>query len=119
LRQNIQHQYSKRFNLWVIESWKYAYVNPELADKAMSAEEFEFGLFYGRRVEFEYFLYRASAGMGTTPIDSSKVAPHEPVGSLALLSNVDTTGHADAVHGVIAISVPRYEAWLAKISNLH
>jgi hypothetical protein len=94
-----------------------AAIDPELADSAISAEEFEFGLFYGRKVEFEYFLRRALVEEGRDPIASSNPAKHEQVWPNALLSALDAKERANTIHGVIAISVPRFEKWLTRISN--
>lgn len=94
-----------------------ATVNPDLAEQGLSAEEFEFGVFYGGKVEFEYFFHSASAAKRSTPVDPSKVAANEPIRPLALLSAVDTTAHTGTVHRVIAIPMSRYEEWLARISN--
>jgi hypothetical protein len=47
-----------------------AAVNPKLANEGMSAEEMEVGLFYGRNVEFEYFLSRSSIGKDESRISA-------------------------------------------------
>jgi hypothetical protein len=95
-----------------------AAVNLELANEAMSAEKLEFGLFYGRKVEFEYSLSRSSIGNDESPTDSFEQSMHEPaVSPTALLPALNMTGDTNTVHAVIAIPVPRFEEWLAKISN--
>jgi hypothetical protein len=104
--------------VWTEEIRKsLADVSPELATKALSADEFEFGLFYGRKVEFEYFLSRASTEPDKSNADPSKQSSLQPVRSTALLPALNTTGPANALHDVIAIPVPRFEEWLAKIST--
>jgi len=93
-----------------------AYVNAGLATEAVSADEFEFGLFYGRKVELEYFLSRASTEPGGPAIDPYEQVTLQPFRSTALLPKLNSTGLALAVHDIIAIPVPRFKEWLAKIS---
>jgi hypothetical protein len=52
-------------------------LNPKLAEIAQSGNDFEFGLYYGRRVEFEYEVTFASTGAGRVGPDSVR-SPVEP-----------------------------------------
>jgi hypothetical protein len=90
-----------------------AAINPDLANRALSAEEFEFGLFYGRKVELEYFLSATPGGNVPSLINASKQALPESARPTALLSAVNTT----TSHRVIAIPTSRFEEWLADIAN--
>jgi len=94
-----------------------AHINSDLADLALSGEEFEFALSYGRKVELEYSVSGASMGKYESRADLRKQSRDEPVSPTALLTAVNTTVHENTVHDVIAISVPRFNEWLATISR--
>jgi hypothetical protein len=92
-------------------------VNPQLADLALSANEFEFGIFYGRQVEFEYEVTLASSAEGHVSPDSFRPSPIELSRNTSLLPSPNTTGHADTLHEMFKISTSRYEAWLTDIER--
>ena len=94
-----------------------AKLSPELAELAQSASELEFGVHYGRRVDFEYEVTSASAGASRIGPDSFRWPSVEPAKSESLLPALNTTVEANAVHGHIALSSSRYKEWLALINR--
>ena len=92
-----------------------AKLNPELADLAQSGNELEFGLYYGRRIEFEYEVPFASTAGGRIRQDSLRRSPVEPAKSASLLPALDKAGDANSLHRVIVVSTSRYNTWLAEI----
>jgi len=92
-------------------------LNPELADLVQSGDELEFGLHYGRRVEFEYELTSASTAVKRVRPNSLRQSPVEPAKSASLLPALDKAGDANSLHRVIVVSTSRYNTWLAEISG--
>ena len=89
-----------------------AKLSPELAELAKSGNELEFGIHYGRRVDFEYEVTLTSVGrIGPDSFRHSV----EPAKSESLLPTFKTTADAEAVHGDISVSMSRYKTWLAQI----
>jgi len=91
-----------------------AELNPELAELAQSGNELEFGLHYGRRVEFEYEVTFASNEASRDGPDSPRESPVEPARSASLLPTLNIAGDSNNRHGVIEISISRYETWLVR-----
>lgn len=94
-----------------------AMLNPELAELVQSGNELEFGLYYGRRVEFEYDGAFASTAASRVGPDSFRQSPVDPTESASLLPALDRAGYADTRHGVIVVSMSRYNTWLAGIRS--
>jgi hypothetical protein len=94
-----------------------AAVNPELAELARSGDTFEFGLHYGRGVEFEYDATVASTEASRPGLDSHRQAPVEPASSASLIPVLKTAVDAHTLHNIIEVSMSRYKAWLAEISS--
>ena len=94
-----------------------AKLNPELADLAQSGDELDFGLYYGRRVEFEYELTSASTAVRRVRPDSLRQSPVELAESASLLPALDKAGDANSRHTVIVVSTSRYNTWLAEIRS--
>ena len=94
-----------------------AKLSPELAEFARSGYKLEFGIHYGRRVEFEYELSFTSDRASRETTGSQKKSPDETIRSSSLLPALDTTGDTNARHGLIAVSTSRYNRWLAEISR--
>jgi hypothetical protein len=94
-----------------------AELNPELAEFTQPGNEFEFGLHYGRRVEFEYEVTFASSGSSRVGSDSLTLSAVEHAGSTSLLPNLNRAGDANTLHGVIAVSMSRYKEWLEEIKR--
>jgi hypothetical protein len=93
-----------------------AKLSPELAELAQSASELEFGVHYGRRVEFEYDVTFALDGASRIG-DSQDMTPVVAAWSASLLPAPNTSRDANSVHGVILVSTPRYKEWLAQIAG--
>lgn len=92
-----------------------AALNPELAELAQSGNELQFGLYYGRRVEFEYEVTLALTADGRVGRDSFKQRLVEPARSAALLPTPHVAEDANSFRGMIKIPIPRYNTWLAEI----
>jgi hypothetical protein len=92
-----------------------AKISPELAELAQSGSELEFGVHYGRRVEFEYEVAFASAAASRVSPNSPRQSPVEPSKSASLLPALGTAGDGNTRHGVIVVSMSRYKAWCAEI----
>jgi hypothetical protein len=91
-------------------------LNPELAKQAKSAKQLAIGIHYGRKVEIEYELTLASASTRDAGLDSFRQSPVEPARSGSLLATLNPTVDADALHGVMAVSMSRYKEWLSGVS---
>jgi hypothetical protein len=94
-----------------------AALNPELAELARSGDTFEFGLHYGRGVEFEYDATVASTEASRPGLDSHSQAPVEPASGASLIPVLNTAVDAHTLHNIIEVSMSRYKAWLAEISG--
>jgi hypothetical protein len=94
-----------------------AELNPELADLAQSGNELEFGLYYGRRVEFDYEVNFASTASGRDGTDSLRQTPAELTMRGTLLPMLNAARDANTLHGVIQISMSQYKEWLAGIEG--
>ena len=94
-----------------------AALNPELAELARSGDTFEFGLHYGRGVEFEYDATVASTEASRPGLDSHRQALVEPASSASLMPVLNTPVDAHTLHNIIEVSMSRYKAWLAEISS--
>jgi hypothetical protein len=92
-----------------------AKLSPELAEFAQSGSELEFGVHYGRRVDFEYEVTFASAGASRIGSDGVRPPTVERAKSESLLPALNTTLYAKAVHGQVVVTMSRYKAWLAQI----
>jgi hypothetical protein len=91
--------------------------SPELADLAQFGSELEFGVHYGRRVDFEYEVTFASAGISRTGPDSFRPPSLGSAKNESVLPTLNTTVGAKAIHGQIAVSNSRYREWLAQIKS--
>jgi len=93
-----------------------AVIDPELAAGLKDGDAFQFGIRYGRRVEFEYEITTASVTAPRSISDSLTQSLAGPEKGSSLLPTSDTTVDNTTVRGVIRISMARYNAWLAEIS---
>jgi hypothetical protein len=93
-----------------------AKLNPELAELVQFGNELEFGLHYGRRVEFEYAVNFASTAADQVGPDPFRQSPVEPTLSASLLPTLETAVYGNSLHGVIAVSMSRYKTWLSEVS---
>ena len=94
-----------------------ATLNPQLAELAQSGEAFEFGIHYGRRVEFEYEVTAPSAAASHAALSPLIEPPTESVERASLLPALNITGEANAFHGVVEVSTSRYKEWLSGIRH--
>jgi hypothetical protein len=92
-----------------------ARLNPELAELVQSSEAFEFGIRYGRRVEFEYEVTLPLSSARLVGTDLTGQPAVETAGRESLLPPLNTAREANRRHGVIEISMSRYKAWLERI----
>lgn len=92
-------------------------LEPTLGELIRAGDGFEFGIHYGRQVEFEYEGTAVSSG-ASEAIPNSLVksfAGPEPKESTFLpQSAVDS--NRGLAHGVVKISKSRYDTWLAEVS---
>jgi len=93
-----------------------AALNPQLAELAQIADEFEFGTYYGRRVEFEYEVTMASTRVDRSTSGSLLQSPAGPAKN-ALLPTLDAIGDTNISHGVVEVPLFRYREWLAEIKR--
>ena len=91
-------------------------VDLNLADRLKDGEWLQFGIRYGRQVEFEYEITTASSDTPRANSDrfTQSIAGLEK--GMALLPPADIATDDHTVRGVIRISVSRYDAWLAEVS---
>jgi hypothetical protein len=94
-----------------------AVVHPQLAERLKDGDEFQFGIRYGKQIEFEYEITTASA-VATHAISKSltQSLTGQAIGS-SLLPSPDQTADDNTVRGVIKVSTTRYNAWLAEMST--
>jgi len=90
-------------------------LDPTLADPAHDGDAFQFGIRYGRHVEFEYELTASSRSFAQAVSGSLSQSLAGPAKGLALLRAPYVTGNGTPMRGVIKLSRARYEAWLAEI----
>ena len=83
-------------------------LDPKLADLAANADGFQFGIRYGRQVEFEY---EASADSSTVP-QSPTQSIFVPGQEAALLPSVNMIGDGGAARRVVKIPRAKFRAWL-------
>jgi hypothetical protein len=91
-------------------------LSPKLANLILDGDTLQFGIHYGGRVEFEYEINtdsnsRAEAISNTLAQSlagtSLKTSSH--------LRDPNMTMDLDSVHGIVRVSKPRYDAWLAEV----
>jgi hypothetical protein len=92
-------------------------LDPMLADPAHDSDAFQFGIRFGRQVEFEYEITAASTA-GTRIISDSRAQSLAGLkkGS-TLLPLADAIGDSNTIQGVIKVSMARYSAWLAEVAS--
>jgi hypothetical protein len=91
-------------------------LDAKLADSLQDGNTFEFGIHYGRRVEFEY-EFDTPTSVGTGAVSRSLL---ESLGGVGVTESshvsASTTSRADGVvHGALKVSRARYDAWLAEV----
>lgn len=93
-----------------------AVIDPQLAARLKDGDAFQFAIRLGKHVEFEYEITTASTATSRTISDSLTKALAGPEGGSAFLPSTKGSGNDGTVHGVIKVSMTRYNAWLDKIS---
>jgi hypothetical protein len=92
-----------------------AALNPKLAELLDDGDTLQFGIHYGRQVEFEYEVMTASShtalAMLASLTQSFAGLEKEPV----LLRSTDAISEGNTVRGVIKVSMARYNAWLTEV----
>jgi hypothetical protein len=91
-------------------------LDAKLADSLQDGDTFEFGIHYGRRVEFEY-EFDTPTSVGTGAVSRSLLESLAGVGvTESSHLSASTTSRADGVvHGALKVSRERYDAWLAEV----
>jgi len=92
-----------------------AALNPKLAELLKDGDSLQFGIHYGRQIEFEYEITTSSTE-GTQRIsDSLSQSPAGLAKASALLCSTDAITEGNTVRGVIKVSTARYNAWLREV----
>jgi hypothetical protein len=92
-----------------------AVIDPELAAGLKDGDALQFGIRYGRHVEFEYEITTASSSVRHSISDSLARSLEGPERGSALL-NSDMATEDHTTHGVIKVSMARYNAWLTEVA---
>jgi hypothetical protein len=93
-----------------------AAIDPELAAGLKDGDAFQFGIHYGRHVEFEYEITTNSSAATRSISDTLTQSLVGPEKGLALLPPIDMSTDNNTVRGIIRVSMTRYNAWLAEVS---
>jgi hypothetical protein len=94
-----------------------AAIDPKMAELLKDGDTLQFGIHYGRQVEFEYEVTTASS---STALAMSASLTQSFAGlekESALLRSTDAITEGNTVHGVIKVSMARYNAWLTEVST--
>jgi hypothetical protein len=92
-------------------------LDPMLADPAHDGDAFQFGIHFGRQVEFEYEITPAStAGTRITSDSLAQSLAGLKKGS-TLLPRADAISGSNTIQGVIKVSIARYSAWLTEVAS--
>jgi hypothetical protein len=92
-------------------------LDPGLGDVIEQGGSFQFGIRTRLRVEFEYeIITSSSAGAEVISTSLAKSLAGTKVKSTPLLPRIDTAESENRIHGVVKVSRPSYDAWLAEVS---
>jgi hypothetical protein len=93
-------------------------LDPELAASMEQGGSFQFGIRTNWRVEFEYeiapFSGSVASGLSTS---LAKSLAGSGVKTYSRLPRMDIAQSESHLHGVVKVSRPRYDAWLAEVST--
>ena len=91
-------------------------LDASLIDPAHDGDAFQFGIHYGRRIEFEYEITAASSASARATASSLSQPLAGPANGSSLLASPDMTGDGNTMRGVIKVSKTRYNEWLVEVS---
>jgi hypothetical protein len=94
-----------------------ATLDPKLTNIVQSGGSLEFGIHFGRRVEFEYEVTLDSTVRGHDILRSLIHSPAASVNSASLSPALNIIGDDNAARGVVEVSMSRYRTWLAEVSR--
>jgi len=93
-----------------------ASIEPRLADRLKDGDTLEFGIHFGREVEFEYEVTAASPAAAQTISESLTQSLAGLEEKAVFVLPAGTVVEGNTAHGVGKVSKGRYNAWLAKVS---
>jgi hypothetical protein len=93
-----------------------AAIDPKLAERLKDGDALQFGIHYGRQVEFQYEITTSSGAATRSISDSFTQSLAGLAKGSSLLADPEVTGNDNTVRGIIKVSMPRYNAWLAEVS---
>jgi hypothetical protein len=91
-----------------------AAITPKLAELLKDGDTLEFGIHYGRQVEFEYEVTTASSHTAHA-MSASLTQSLAGLGKESAFRSTDVISEGTTVHGVIKVSMARYNAWLTEV----
>ena len=91
-------------------------LDPMLADPAHDGDAFQFGIHFGRHVEFEYEITPASTACTRIISDSLPQSLAGLKKESTLIPLADAMSGCNPIQGVIKVSIARYNAWLAEVA---
>jgi hypothetical protein len=92
-----------------------AAIDPKLAEVLKDGDTLQFGIHYGRQVEFEYEVTTASSHTALAMSASLTQSFAGLEKESALRPSTDAISEGNTVHGVINLSMARYNAWLTQL----
>ena len=93
-----------------------AAIDPKLAERLKDGDALQFGIHYGRQVEFQYEITTSSGAATRSISDSFTQSLAGLAKGSSLLADPEVTGNDNTVRGIIKVSMPRYNAWLEEVS---
>ena len=90
-------------------------LNPKLAELLKDGDTLQFGIHYGRQVEFEYEVTTASSHTALTMSALLTQSLTGPEKESALFRSTDAINEGNTVHSTIKVSMARYNAWLTEV----
>jgi hypothetical protein len=96
-----------------------AILDPKLAELAGKGDTFQFGIRYGRHIEFEYEVTTASSTNVQTILDALGQSLAGSANASALAASTTSIRNGNTARGVIKLSQNRYNAWLEEVLALN
>jgi hypothetical protein len=94
-------------------------LDPKLANLGKNGGAFQFGIYFGRHVEFEYEILESSGADAQGVSHSLARSPAGPnAKESSLLPRSGNIGVGEPVRGVVKVSRERYEEWQKELSRL-